>query len=241
MLLSCFSLIFFTLLEGTAVLKGENQVHLKDWFIDEPIFPIAHGSLAACTSHCVIMDESMSMFYNGAAKKCICINTGYIKRPSAIGQSGAGWNYYLILDERCPRKSGYVYSKIFHSCYKLHMQNNSLLYIDYNPICEGEGGELMKIDSDKKQQHVADFLDQFEISTWFFFQGSHIAVDELWYYNDGSIMSYFNWAPTQPDMSNYKDGARENIAMRTQERYAWFDLWPKYKGNFLCERRILEY
>ena len=98
MLLSCFSLIFFPWLEGTAVLKGENQVHLKNWFIDEPIFPLAHGSLAACTSHCVTMDESMSMFYNGDAQKCICINTGYIKRPSALGQSVAGWNYYLILD-----------------------------------------------------------------------------------------------------------------------------------------------
>lgn len=54
-------------------------------------------------------------------------------------------------------------------------------------------------------------------------------------------MSYFNWAPTQPDMTNYKVGARENIAMRTQDRYAWVDLWPNYKGNFLCERRILEY
>ncbi|VDI47360.1 Hypothetical predicted protein [Mytilus galloprovincialis] len=104
------------------------------------------------------MDESMSMFYNGAAQKCICINTGYIERPSALGQSVAGWNYYLILDERCPRESGYVYSKIFHSCYKFHKKNSSLSYDDYSTICENEGGELMKIDSEKKQQHIADFL-----------------------------------------------------------------------------------
>lgn len=97
MLLFFTSLIVFPWLEGTAILKGINQVHIKDWFIGEPI-PLVHGSLDTCTSHCGIMVESMSMFYNRAAQKCICSNYGYIKRPSALGQSGAGWNYYLILD-----------------------------------------------------------------------------------------------------------------------------------------------
>ncbi|CAG2208817.1 unnamed protein product [Mytilus edulis] len=239
MLLSCFSLIFFPWLEGTAVLKGENQVHLKNWFIDEPIFPLAHGSLAACTSHCVTMDESMSMFYNGDAQKCICINTGYIKRPSALGQSVAGWNYYLILDERCYRESGYVYSKIFNSCYKLHPENISLSYADYSPICGNEGGELMKIDSEKKQQHIVDFLDQFQLSSWILFQGHHRTAELHWYYNDKSIMSYFNWHPTQPEKTlTYAD---EIIGMKRHDGYKWHDIWLYFKGAFLCERRILEY
>ena len=77
--------------------------------------------------------------------------------------------------ERCSRESGYVYSKIFNSCYKLHPENASLSYADYSPICGNEGGELMKIDSEKKQQHIADFLGLYflkrklvSISFWFF-------------------------------------------------------------------------
>ena len=66
-------------------------------------------------------------------------------------------NMFHLL-ERCPRVTGYVYIGQLDSCFKLHLPNSSLKYPDYNRICTDEGGELMKIDSDEKQQFAAKFL-----------------------------------------------------------------------------------
>ena len=66
-------------------------------------------------------------------------------------------NMFPLL-ERCPRVTGYVYIGQLDSCFKLHLPNSSLRYPDYNRICTDEGGELMKIDSDEKQQFAAKFL-----------------------------------------------------------------------------------
>jgi hypothetical protein len=49
---------------------------------------------------------------------------------------------------------------------------------------------------------------------------------------DGSLMTYFNWYGRQPDnRSNY-------LAMKGNQNYQWHDIWPDFKGSFLCEKLI---
>ncbi|VDI59002.1 Hypothetical predicted protein, partial [Mytilus galloprovincialis] len=60
--------------------------------------------------------------------------------------------------ERCSRVSGYMYSEQFEIRYKFHEANISRKYPEYDPTCKNEGGELMKIDSEEKQQYAEKFL-----------------------------------------------------------------------------------
>ena len=49
---------------------------------------------------------------------------------------------------------------------------------------------------------------------------------------DGSLMTYFNWYGRQPDnRSNY-------LAMKGNQNYQWHDIWPDFKGSFLCKKLI---
>ena len=80
--------------------------------------------------------------------------TNFLKECMLISYD---WHFPNFV-ERCPDVTGYVFSKAFNSCYKVHVYDTTLRYDDYSQICKSEGGELMKIDSDEKQQHIVIFL-----------------------------------------------------------------------------------
>ncbi|VDH93508.1 Hypothetical predicted protein [Mytilus galloprovincialis] len=185
----------------TFLFVAKKQSYLQDWFIHENTTRLKNQSLVQCISQCGVLDECMSISHRGSANECIGFNNAYIAQPQTLGYSSAGWSYYLVLNVRCPDLAGYVFSKAFNSCYKVHSYDNTLIYDNYSQICELEGGELMKIDSDEKQQHIVTFLGQFKMSDWIVIQRSHLLSETAWRYNDGSVISYFNWHPTQPELS----------------------------------------
>jgi len=81
---------------------------------------------------------------------------------------------------------------------------------------------------------------QFNIpnSQWILIQGISRFTNDPWKYNDGSLMTYFYWHPTQPDIT-VRIGESEHIGMRPVDGYKWHDLWPHYKGSFICEKLLI--
>lgn len=66
------------------------------------------------------------------------------------------------------------------------------------------------------------------------FQGSRILAENHWKYDDGSIITYFDWYQSQP----YTTATLNNtvvIGMRKIDGYKWRDLPVTAKGAFLCE------
>ncbi|XP_063399501.1 low affinity immunoglobulin epsilon Fc receptor-like [Mytilus trossulus] len=179
----------------------------------------------------------MSISYNDGSKECKGVTIGYIVQPTSLGYSSVGWSYFLVLDERCPDVTGYVFSKAFNSCYKVHVYDTTLRYNNYSQICESEGGELMKIDTDEKQQHIVIFLDQYDISNWIYFQGTHLLSEPTWRYDDGSVISYFNWHPSQPDSTT--SDTSEYLCMRKSDQYQWHNCWKAMVGAFICEIQLI--
>lgn len=81
------------------------------------------------------------------------------------------------------------------------------------------------------------FSDQFDISQWIFFQGTHLLSEPTWRYDDGSVISYFNWYASQPDSS--RQDTAEYLCMRRSDQYQWHDCWKSMIGAFICEIQII--
>ncbi|XP_063399445.1 galactose-specific lectin nattectin-like [Mytilus trossulus] len=193
-----------------------------------------------CVMQCHHVTECMSVSHSNTSNECIGLSAGYVNGMKDIkGNHSDGWTYHLVLDSRCPKSSGYVYSELIQCCYKIHGYDTSLQYADYEAKCGIEGAELMRIDSEEKQLFVGLFLDYFDVTNWILFQGSHLIAEEHWRYNDGSIFTYFNWYSGQPDSSGTA-GQTEVIGMMKIYDYKWHDLWLNYKGAFLCEKRTFD-
>ncbi|CAC5406473.1 unnamed protein product [Mytilus coruscus] len=109
---------------------------------------------------CRVLDECMFISHRRSTNECIGFNNAYIDQPPTLGYSSAGWSYYLVLNARCPDDADYVFSKVFNSCFRVHLYNDALGYDNYSRICESEGGELIKIYSDEKQHQLATFLEE---------------------------------------------------------------------------------
>ncbi|CAC5388380.1 CHODL [Mytilus coruscus] len=215
------------------VFTAKKQSYLQDWFINENTIVLKNQTLIQCAAECGALDGCMSISYKRTTQDCLGVNNGYLVQPLTLGYDSTGWSYYLVLDERCPEAIGYVFSKAFNSCYKVHLYNTTLVYSDYSQLCESEGGELMKIGSQEKQKHIVNHLGQLDISDWIFFQGMHLLSETPWRYNDGSVISYFNWHPTQPDPTAQKP--LEYLCMKQFYQYQWHDCWGTMKGAFICE------
>lgn len=81
---------------------------------------------------------------------------------------------------------------------------------------------------------------QFNIPSaqWILIQGMSSFSNGPWKYNDGSLMTYFYWYPNQPDIT-VRTGQSEHIAMRPVDAFKWHDLWPSFKGSFICEKLLV--
>ncbi|CAG2230464.1 unnamed protein product [Mytilus edulis] len=226
----------------------ENASELDNIYFNEAVIFQIKGNMLECVMQCNHVTECMSVSHSNTSNECIGLSAGYVNGMKDIkGYHSDGWTYHLVLDSRCPKRSGYVYSKMIQSCYKIYGKNISLQSAEYDSKCGLEGAELMRIDSEEKQLLIATFIgkylslraDYFDVTSWILFQGSHLIAEEHWRYNDGSIINYFNWHSTQPD-STGNPGQTEVIGMRKSDGYKWHDLWLHDKGAFLCEKRIFD-
>ncbi|VDI57470.1 Hypothetical predicted protein [Mytilus galloprovincialis] len=203
------------------------------YFNDTVIFQIK-GCILECVMHCNHVIECMSVSHSTASNECLGISEGYKKANNVKGYHSVGWTYHLVLDSRCPRKRHYVYSEVIKSCFRIHSKKLELQYRDFDTECDKDGAELMRIDSEEKQHLIATYLDQYPLAVWIMFQGSRKLAENHWKYNDGSIITYFNWYQSQA----YSSGAQNNIVvigMRQMDGYKWHDLPVTTKGAFLCE------
>ncbi|CAG2253263.1 unnamed protein product [Mytilus edulis] len=101
----------------------------------------------------------MSISHSTASNECLGISKEYKKAYNVKGYPSIGWTYRLVLDSRSPRKRRFFYSEVIQSCFRIHMRNTVLQYTDYVKECDEEGGEMMKIDSEEKQQFIVSFLE----------------------------------------------------------------------------------
>ncbi|XP_063398536.1 uncharacterized protein LOC134683275 [Mytilus trossulus] len=218
----------------------ENASELDNIYFNEAVIFQIKGNMLECVMQCNHVTECMSVSHSNTSNECIGLSAGYVNGMKDIkGYHSDGWTYHLILDSRCPKRSGYVYSKMIQSCYKIYGKNIALQSAEYDSKCGLEGAELMRIDSEEKQLLIATFIDHFDVTSWILFQGSHLIAEEHWRYSDGSIITHFNWHSTQPDSSG-NPGQTEVIGMKKFDGYKWHDLWLHDKGAFLCEKRIFD-
>ncbi|CAG2253264.1 unnamed protein product [Mytilus edulis] len=234
-----YKIIIILIVYQVAALKvkvgfTEQTPQLNDIYFNETVIFQIRGGILECVIHCNHVIECMSISYSTASNECLGIGEGYKKANNKKGYPSIGWTYHLVLDSGCPRKRGYVYSEMIKSCFRIHSPKLALQYTDFDTECVKDGAELMRIDSEEKQNLIATYLDQFPVSGWIMFQGSRKLTDNRWKYNDGSIITYFNWYQSQ----DYTTGDLNNtvvIGMRTIDSYKWHDLPVTTKGAFLCE------
>ena len=73
-------------------------------------------------------------------------------------------------------------------------------------------------------------------SSFITIQGRHKVTETEWYYNDGSVITFFTWAQGQPDVTKYQ--SFETLALSVRDDFLMHDTWSGHKGPFLCEKLI---
>ncbi|XP_041351899.1 lithostathine-1-like [Gigantopelta aegis] len=98
--------------------------------------------------------------------------------------------------------------------------------------CQNDGGFLIRIDSQKKNDYVAQLYQENVMSTsselWI--DGDNSDNEDEWRFTDGTLMTYTHWASGQP---NY-DGNCLRIRLHDQ-KVEWWDGNCDRIHKYICE------
>ncbi|XP_069108181.1 uncharacterized protein [Argopecten irradians] len=186
-------------------------------------------SCVVCLILCMGDINCMSIFTN--AGKCHLFYNGFV--DNTVLSPAPGWNLYNVFSGGCPYMKGYIENRNLNICYKMHMGGPSNVY-DFMATCASEGGELLRITSKEIQDHIAAFLANVACYDKVFIQGSDQTTEGTFRFDDGSLMTYFNWADSDP---NNAEGNEHFIVIDVFYQFVWFDTKDiaLSKSSFICE------
>ncbi|XP_041354208.1 perlucin-like protein [Gigantopelta aegis] len=102
-------------------------------------------------------------------------------------------------------------------------------------MCEHDGGRLVKIDSQKKQQSIVDMIVSTPelASVDHFWIGADDSQEEgVWRWTDGSLVEFSNWRAGRPNAGRVDEDC---AAMEKASSYSSNDYTPKKEFVSLCE------
>ncbi|XP_052067184.1 galactose-specific lectin nattectin-like [Mytilus californianus] len=117
------------------------------------------------------------------------------------------------------------------SCIKYYV--DGLEYAYARTICKRDGGELLRIDSQSKQDRMVRILKTvFYVTVDVTVQGTKENSTGNWLFDDGTLMNYFKWNANQPS-----NGPPElYLYLNANDNWKWNDIGLE-KKTFLCEIR----
>ncbi|VDI05360.1 Hypothetical predicted protein [Mytilus galloprovincialis] len=126
-------------------------------------------------------------------------------------------------------------------CYFLQVSNSCIKYndveaLDYGSaktICTQHGGELLRIDSQCKQDTLGEILTNcLNVTTNLLVQGTKDDAGN-WLFDDGTHMPYFNWNSDGGQPSNSINELY--IFIKSMHSWKWHDFSGFNGRRFLCE------
>ncbi|CAC5385505.1 unnamed protein product [Mytilus coruscus] len=224
-------ILFFSWCSSIRRFAQNNNILEGKYEVTGSLETIRTRSVIECHSKCASIDDCFSFFYNSKIQQCILHRDSFIY--STPSENGIGWKCYSIKEgsSRCPSDNGFMYNGILDLCFNL----NTPMTINYPVIkqfCGNMNAELVRIDSEEKQQFV-ELITENRTTERICIQGTDNYTSPIWTFDDGTLMTYFNWdsARSQPN------GGQGNIEMYTA--YKWHDIEDVSTSPCIpiCERR----
>lgn len=183
-------------------------------------------STRKCAFSCLQNTACMAYFYHKNTTECRLMR---INIPSESGswKIEMGWQYFNVYEMTCPPHNGFSQNREVSLCYRYFSTPKTVA--DAQVTCHQNGGQLLQIDNRRKQDHLAKYLDFFTATT-IYIQGSDSAKEGTWAFDDGHVMSYFNWNPTTP----FGHDSRDFLVMTKASSYGWEETDGTTPSAFLC-------
>ncbi|XP_041354209.1 collectin-12-like [Gigantopelta aegis] len=140
---------------------------------------------------------------------------------------------FLSTKSVCESHDGYSWYKNTTLCYKFNLEPT--IRQEGKQMCEHDGGRLVKIDSQKKQQSIVDMIVSTPelASVDHFWIGADDSQEEgVWRWTDGSLVEFSNWRAGRPNAGRVDE---DYAAMEKASSYSWNDFRPQKEFVSLCE------
>ncbi|XP_069114677.1 uncharacterized protein [Argopecten irradians] len=146
---------------------------------------------------------------------------------------GSDWTIYEPGHVECPTSDSQMYVRELRICYWYYPRGYYSIY-DSVRLCAEDGGNLVRIDSERKQLIIEDFIRK-DVKRAYL-QGNRTS-DGSWRYNDGTEMTYRNWYIGMPETGDSLDF----LVIRRSYDFKWQNKAdePQKSGiSVLCEKSI---
>ncbi|CAC5417772.1 unnamed protein product [Mytilus coruscus] len=183
-------------------------------------------SLLHCAMLCLEFVRCLSYFYNIQSEECTLHAISF--RNTVPSHFGEGWKFYLTEDRsgRCSPEDGFIYYRDLDLCYKIYdpvPENINVLKL----TCDSANAELIKVDTQEKQKYVELISADFPVPKVCIQGTDTIDPQQQWTFDDGTLMTYFNWN----QQCNEPSGGKGNLGISIVYNFTW-------KWSLYCSRRI---
>lgn len=191
-------------------------------------------SLSACSLLCLAdYDNCAMMYYNSIDKLC---QTHVAPVSPDTANSHTGGMFYGVQGDYgvCPSYLGYTRVPNISLCYKITSQ--SAEWQDGRDVCRNEGGDLIKLNTEAKEEFIQNQLTMMGISTSYYVGGNDIDVDTTWRWSDGTLLSdgYENWFDQEPS----NNLGEHCLILPHYFDYQWNDADCDLFIQYICEIKI---
>ncbi|VDI42493.1 Hypothetical predicted protein [Mytilus galloprovincialis] len=141
-------------------------------------------------------NQCLSFFYNQDLRKCVLhrkLFYSFFAAPETVQQ---GWKYYSTQDGGTKICShGYTHSRYLEFCFNVGYVYASI--VSAKAACRSIGGQLSAIHSPEKQDFMEHIMDGRPYAPVYI--DGEKQPDNTWRQEDGSLLTYFNWYPNEPN------------------------------------------
>ncbi|VDH96351.1 Hypothetical predicted protein [Mytilus galloprovincialis] len=206
----------------------DNKYHLSNAVHHSTIPSLWH-----CAMLCLQFMRCLSYFYNTQSQECILHATSF--RYTVPSFFGVEWKFYLTEERsgRCTRNDGFVYYRDLDFCYKIY-DPLPLNFMVYKSICDQANAELVKVDTKEKQKYIELISANLPIPRLCVQGTDTIDPQQQWTFDDGTLMTYFNWNQQYDQPS----GGQGFLGISTALNFTWFDTNSTNLINcvFICQK-----
>ncbi|XP_021380144.1 brevican core protein-like [Mizuhopecten yessoensis] len=180
-----------------------------------------------CSVECTIDSSCESFFYNRLLNRCVALSGQPEDFTSLVNEPG--YNFYQNRPVYC--ESAYSYRDSVGLCYKLY--NVQRTYADAQTACNTDGGHLIRIDTEAKQDYIRYIL-QSTGSPHMYIEATDEVTEGVFMWGDGRPINYTNWFATEPN----NEAGVENCVMLANANFEWYDIPCNSPNTYICELSV---
>ncbi|XP_033753741.1 C-type lectin mannose-binding isoform-like [Pecten maximus] len=198
-------------------LDGQLEYGGQVWILDDV-------SRLKCSVECTTDSSCQSLFYNSQIRRCVALS----KQPEDFDSlsNEPGYSFYHNRPGYC--ESTYSYRHSIDLCFKLY--NVPRTHADAQAACNVDGGHLIRVDTQAKQDYIRHVL-QTHASPYMFIEATDEATEGIFLWGDGRTVAYTDWFSTEPN----NEAGIENCIMLANSNYEWYDTPCDALKTYICE------